>query len=166
MIKVATFVSVVAVFAGIVGSQAGSALADEEDDNDFTDTLKSTSEECARFTGVDYRFLGRLASPGKKDATACGNVSDGLRYVCQDNGKVDSLKANLRASLSKINTVVCDYADAKAPTAAVAIRGNALHVWVNIEMSDPSERARCMIANKLGLKYKGDLDAKCLDRKR
>jgi hypothetical protein len=114
---------------------------------------------------VHYKFLGRLASPGKKDLTACKNISDGLRYVCQDNSKVDSTIANLRASLSKINTVVCDYADAKAPTAAVAVRGSALHVWVNIEMSDPSERARCMISNALRLKYKGDLDAKCLARK-
>ncbi len=95
-----------------------------------------------------------------------GNISDGLRYVCQDNGKVDSLRANLKASLSKINTVVCEYADKKMPTASVAVRGNALHVWVNIEMSDPSERARCMIANALKLKYKGDLDAKCFERKR
>jgi len=165
MIKVATFVSAVAVFACVLGSQIGSVHADEEDDNDFTERLVSTSEECGKFTGVDYKFLGRLANPGKKDATACGNISDGLRYVCQDNSKVDSLTANLRASLSKINTVVCNYADAKAPTATVAVRGNALHVWVNIEMSDPSERARCMIANALKLKYKGDLDAKCLARK-
>ncbi len=163
MIKVATFVSTALVFASLAMPLV--AHADEEDDNDFTEELKSTSEECGKMTGVGYKFLGRVATPSKKGDTACGNVSDGLRYVCQDNGKVDSLRANLKASLSKINTVVCEYADKKAPTAAIAIKGNALHVWVNIEMSDPSERARCVIANALKLKYKGDLDAKCLDRK-
>ncbi len=166
MIKVATFVSAAALFACVVASQATPAYADEEDDKDFTERLVSTSEECTKITGAPYKFMGKLTVPTSKlSVSGCSNISDGLRAVCQDNSAVDSAKANLRASVSKIKTVVCEYADPKAATATVAVRGSALHVWINIDMPDPSERARCMIANALKLKYKGDLDAKCLERK-
>ncbi len=142
------------------------AFADEEDDKDFTERLDSTSEECSKIAGAAYKFRGKMnVSTSKLSVGGCSNISDGLRAVCQDNSAVDSTKANLKASLSKLSTVVCEYADPKAATATVALKGNALHVWINIDMPDPSERARCVIANALKLKYKGDLDAKCLERK-
>lgn len=165
MIRIATFVSATALFAGLVASHAP-AYADEEDDNAFTEYLDSTSEECSKITGAPYKFRGKLnVSTSKLSVSGCSNISDGLRAVCQDSSAVDSAKANLRSAVSKINTVVCEYADPKAATARVQLKGSALHVWINIDMPDPSERARCMIAKSLKLKYKGDLDAKCLDRK-
>lgn len=164
MIKSATFVSAFCLAA--VASQVHPAFADEEDDKAFTEYLDSTSEECGKIAATPYKFLGKMnVSTSKLSVSGCSNISDGLRAVCGDNSAVDSAKANLKASLAKIKTVVCEYADPKAPTATVALKGNALHVWINIDMPDPSEKARCVIANALKLKYKGDLDAKCLERK-
>lgn len=161
MKKVATLISTLALFAVIQP-----AFADEEDDKAFTEYLDSTSEECSKITAAPYKLRGKLnVSTSKLSVSGCSNISDGLRAVCQDNSAVDSTKASLKAALSKLNTVVCEYADPKAATATVSVKGSALHVWINIDMPDPSERARCMIANALKLKYKGDLDAKCLERK-
>lgn len=160
MFKVTMFTTL-ALFATLAP-----AFADEEDDKDFTERVEPTALECGKITGTKYSWRGKLnVSTSKLSVSGCSNITDGLSAVCQDNSAVDSTKANLKATLSKINTVVCEYADPKAPTAAVAVKGNALHVWINIDMPDPSERARCMIAGALKLKYKGDLDAKCLERK-
>src|SRR5688572_21865476 len=95
MSRFATFACLATLFIS-----TGNAFADEEEDNDFTDRLKSTSEECSKVTGATYAFAGKINLATDK-IPACGNISDGLRYVCQDNSKVDSTKANLRASISK-----------------------------------------------------------------
>lgn len=160
MMKVAALTAL-ALFATLAP-----AFADEEDDKAFTEYLDSTSEECGKIAGAAYKFKGKMnVATSKLSVSGCSNISDGLRAVCQDNSAVDSAKANLKANLAKLSSVVCEYADPKAATATVALKGNALHVWINIDMPDPSERARCTIANALKLKYKGDLDAKCLERK-
>jgi hypothetical protein len=144
----------------------GTALADDEADADFTQRLVSTGEECTKITGTSYVFAGKLnVSTDQLSVSGCSNISDGLRAVCQDGDKLADSKAALVKGLAKVKTVVCEYADPKAKTAAVKLNGGALHVWINIDMPDPSERARCMIAQALKLKYKGDLDAKCLERK-
>lgn len=158
MTKLATFLICSLLTTGL-------AYADDEDDAAFTETLDSTSEECTKLSGQTFKFKGKMAvDPATLSVSACGNISDGLRYVCQDNTS-DQNKAALVKSLSRVKTVVCHYAAPKEPTAIVKLSGDTLSVWTNIEMSDPSERARCMIAKALGVKYKGDLDGKCLERK-
>jgi hypothetical protein len=148
------------------GPAAPIAGGDSELDRELTETLQSTSEECSKIAGVPITFTGKMAvDPDVLSVSACGNISDGLRYVCQDNAKSSEAQQNLAAKLAGLSTVVCEFAPPQSATAEVKIAGAAIHVWTNIEMPDPSERARCVIAQQLQLKYKGDLDKACLQRK-
>jgi hypothetical protein len=143
----------------------GYATADDEDDAEFTKLFEPTGEECSKIAGQTFTFTGKMAvDPDKLSISACGNIADGLRYVCQDNTSAEN-KAKLVKALAKVKGVVCEYAQPKQKTAIVKLAGTTMTVWTNIEMSDPSERARCVIAKTLGVKYKGDLDKNCFERK-
>jgi hypothetical protein len=139
--------------------------ADEEADHDFTERLRPTGEECSKITGANLVFAGKYdADPDKLTISGCSNISDGLTAVCQDSEKFQDARLSLSKALTKIHKVSCEYAPASAKTASVKIQGDMLKVWINIDMPDPSEKARCQIAKTLGVKYKGDLDKACLER--
>ncbi|MCA9590869.1 MAG: hypothetical protein KC657_36480 [Myxococcales bacterium] len=133
------------------GGAAATPNADgaSEKDKDLTERFESTNEECGT------KLTGKMASKSLS-VSYCSNISDGLRYVCQDN------KAN-KAVFKGVTTVVC--ADVTGGSATIKRDGATLVVGINDTMDDPSERVRCVAAKAMKVTYKGDLDAACAKRK-